>query len=176
MDSQVLGFRHFCPASIFNCHPVAPGRFFIGILLPRFAIIFQEKFLLSGMKKSFQDFITEARRSVGTISASEAKALVGDPGVQFIDVRDYSELVAMGRIPGAEHASRGMLEFLVDHQSPYHNKVFASGKKFVLYCMSGGRSLLAAHRMQEMGVENVCSLDGGMKAWLDVGGATESVE
>lgn len=128
------------------------------------------------MKKSFKDFMEEAARSVKTVSVNEAKVLVDNPEVQFIDVRDYSELIAMGRIPGAEHASRGMLEFLVDPQSPHHNRVFASGKQFVLYCMSGGRSLLAAHRMQEMGVENVLSLDGGMKAWLGAGGATEAVE
>ena len=125
--------------------------------------------------KSFRDFMTEAQRSVETIDVKEAISLIADPQVQFIDVRDRAELVAMGRIPGAEHASRGMLEFLVDPQSPYHNEVFSSGKQFVLYCMSGGRSLLAAHRMQEMGLENVCSLDGGMKAWLEVGGNTEEV-
>ena len=126
--------------------------------------------------KSFKDFMAEARRSVKTIDVNEAMSLTADSQVRFIDVRDYSELVAMGRIPGAEHASRGMLEFLVDPQSPYHNKLFSSDKQFVLYCMSGGRSLLAAHRMQEMGIENVRSLDGGMKAWLEAGGDTEEVE
>ncbi len=116
-----------------------------------------------------------AERSVETIDVKEAMSLAADPQVQFVDVRDYSELVAMGCIPGAEHASRGMIEFLVDPQSPYHNKIFSSGKRFVLYCMSGGRSLLAAHRMQEMGVESVCSLGGGLKAWLEAGGSTEEV-
>ena len=127
-------------------------------------------------RKSFKDFLAEAQKAVKTVEASGAVEMIGDPGVQFIDVRDRQELVAMGRIPGATHASRGMLEFLVDPESPYHNDVFAADKKFVLYCMSGGRSLLAAHRMKEMGVENVCSLSGGFKAWLEAGGETETVE
>ena len=126
-------------------------------------------------RKSFKDFMAEARRSVKVIDVNEARSLLDDPETQFIDVRDYPELEAIGCIPGAEHASRGMLEFLVDPQSPYHKKIFSSGKRFVLYCMSGGRSLLAAHRMQEMGMEKVCSLDGGMKAWLEAGGRTEEV-
>ncbi len=127
-------------------------------------------------RKSFKDFLAEAQNTVDVVEVSRAMGMVGDPGVQFIDVRDRQELVALGRIPGAEHASRGMLEFLVDPESPYHNEVFAADAKFVLYCMSGGRSLLAARRMQEMGVENVCSLSGGLKAWLEAGGETESVE
>ena len=127
-------------------------------------------------RKGFKDFMAEAQNSVNVIDVAEAIEMVDDPGVQFIDVRDRTELVAMGCIPGAVHASRGMLEFLVDPESPYHNKVFAADKKFVLYCMSGGRSLLAARRMQEMGIENVASLAGGLKAWLEVGGETELVE
>ena len=127
-------------------------------------------------KKSSKDFMAEAESSVDIIDVAKAMEKAGDSKVQFIDVRDRSELVAMGCITGAEHASRGMLEFLIDPQSPYHNKIFAEDKEFILYCMSGGRSLLAAHLMQEMGIENVHSLAGGLKSWLEAGGETESLE
>ena len=127
-------------------------------------------------RKSFKDYMAEAQRSVDVIDAAKAMEMAANPRVQFIDVRDRQELVATGCIPDAEHASRGMLEFLVDPESPYHNKIFAQDKEFVLYCMSGGRSTLAAHRMQEMGIERVHSLAGGLKAWLEAGGETQTVE
>ncbi len=126
--------------------------------------------------KSFKDFLTQAQAAVDVIEVGEAMKAAADPDVQFVDVRDLPELAALGKIPGAVHASRGMIEFLVDSESPYHNELFAGDKKFILYCMSGGRSLLAAHRMKEMGFDRVCSLSGGLKAWLEAGGETEAVE
>ena len=128
------------------------------------------------MRKSFKEYLAEAEAMVSSIEVSEAMEMAGAPGIQFIDVRDRQELVGMGCIPGATHASRGMIEFLVDPGSPYHNKIFAGDKKFVVYCMSGGRSALAAHRMKEMGIDKVCTLSGGLKAWLAAGGEVESVE
>ena len=128
------------------------------------------------IQKGFKDYMKEAQSTVNVVSVAKAMEMSKSPDVQFIDVRDWSELVANGRIPGAEHASRGMIEFLVDPESPYHKEVFASDKEFVLYCMSGGRSVLAASRMKEMGVEKVHSLEGGLRAWLEADGETESVE
>lgn len=127
-------------------------------------------------RKSFKDYMKEAQSTVNVVNVAEAMEMLKSPDVQFIDVRDWSELAAIGRIRGAEHASRGMIEFLVDPESPYHNDIFSSDKEFVLYCKSGGRSVLAASRMQEMGFEKVHSLEGGLKAWLEAGGETEAVE
>lgn len=127
------------------------------------------------IKKGVQQFMAEARSQVNTMEASEAKNFCNDASAQFIDVRDRHELIDSGKIAGAEHAARGMLEFLVDPDSPYHNKVFAQDKRFIVYCASGGRSFLAAQRMKEMGVSNVCVLLGGLKAWVMADGELEEV-
>ncbi len=95
--------------------------------------------------------------------------------VVFIDIRDLPELEQAGKIPGAIHASRGMLEFFADPESPYHKDVFVSGKKLLLYCASGGRSALAAQRLQEMGLNSVAHVGGGIKAWKDAGGPVQPV-
>ena len=130
----------------------------------------------TALKKGFKQFMQEANDQVESMPVSEAMKLVSDPKVQFLDVRDRSELIDSGKITGAEHASRGMLEFLIDPESPYHNKIFDQDKKFVVYCASGGRSALAAHRMQEMGVDNVCTLVGGLKTWVLEGGELEDFD
>ena len=118
----------------------------------------------------------DAEHAVDAVDVAQAMEMAQDRKIQFVDVRDYQELVAMGQIRGAAHASRGMLEFLVDPESPYYNKLFTDDKEYVVYCMSGGRSALAAHRMREMGFEKVHTLAGGLKAWLEAGGEIESVE
>ena len=69
---------------------------------------------------------------------------------------------AEGTVPGSYHAPRGMLEFWVDPDSPYHKKIFADqGKEFVLFCGAGWRSALAAKTLQDMGMGNVAHIDGG---------------
>lgn len=127
------------------------------------------------MKKGFKQLLQEANEQVITYTADEALALVNDESVVFLDVRDEPELARDGKVPGAVHASRGMLEFLVDPESPYHAPIFASGKKFLIYCASGGRSALAAQRLQEMGLNSVGHLGGGIKAWKEINGPIEAV-
>ncbi len=122
------------------------------------------------LKKGFGDWVAEALENIETIEVAEARQLHGKDDVQFIDVRDLNELTEGGTIPGAAHAPRGMLEFLADPDSPYHNKVFSQDKKFVLFCASGGRSSLAAWRLKEMGFDNICHLAGGFKGWRHAGG------
>jgi len=122
------------------------------------------------LKKGFGDWVAEALENIETIEVAEARQLHGRDDVQFIDVRDLNELAEGGTIPGAAHAPRGMLEFLADPDSPYHNKVFSQNKKFVLFCASGGRSSLAAWRLKEMGFDNICHLAGGFKGWRHAGG------
>ena len=127
------------------------------------------------LKKGFRQLLSEANQVVLTYTPTEAKILLSDESVVFVDVRDAPELELEGKIPGALHASRGMLEFLVDPESPFHIPLFASGKKFLFYCASGGRSALAAQRMQEMGLGAVASIVGGLKAWREAGLPVESV-
>ena len=128
------------------------------------------------MKVGFKQLIEEAEREIETLTVEEAKALLDDEGVQFVDLRDVRELWREGKIPGAIHAPRGMLEFWVDPDSPYFRDVFGSGKKFVFYCAAGWRSALATQQMKKMGLEPVCHIGGGFSDWKDAGGAVESVE
>lgn len=126
------------------------------------------------MSKGYKQLVAEASSAIETIPAATAVELLQAEEVIFIDVRDLPELERDGKIPGAVHASRGMLEFHADAESPYHKDVFASGKRLILYCASGGRSALAAQRLQEMGLHRVAHVGGGMKAWKEANGPVEA--
>jgi rhodanese-related sulfurtransferase len=119
--------------------------------------------------KGYKDLVAEATARIETVTAEQARAWFGDPGVVFVDIRDPRELQRDGMIPGAFHATRGMLEFWVDPASPYHKPVFASGKRFVFYCAGGMRSALATDTVKTMGLAPVCHIEGGFKAWKDAG-------
>lgn len=122
------------------------------------------------MKKGYKTLLAEANEVIVSYTPAEAQALLDDESVVFVDIRGLPELKREGLIPGAVHASRGMLEFLIDPESPYHDPVFASGNKFLLYCASGGRSALATRRIQEMGLHPVAHIEGGLQAWKEAGG------
>jgi rhodanese-related sulfurtransferase len=79
-----------------------------------------------------------------------------------------------GRIPGAFHCPRGMLEFWIDPKSPYHKPEFAEDKKFVFFCGGGWRSALAAQTAQRMGLRPVAHIAGGFGAWRKAGGPVEA--
>jgi rhodanese-related sulfurtransferase len=117
------------------------------------------------MKRGYKALLAEANAVVEALTPEDAKALLNDPDVVFVDLRDIRELSREGFIPGSFHAPRGMLEFWVDPESPYHKPIFASGKRFVFYCHSGWRSALATQAMQQMGLGRVCHLEGGLSAW-----------
>lgn len=125
------------------------------------------------LKKGCERLLAEANAVIETIGAEEAIALHGDPDMVIVDLRDDREREQNGSIPGAFHAPRGMLEFLVDPESPYHKEIFASGKRFVFHCGSGGRSALATKTVKDMGLAPVCHIDGGFKAWREAGGPVE---
>lgn len=119
--------------------------------------------------KGYKALIDEAMAEVKTLSPAEAHALLDDASVQFVDIRDVRELERAGMIPGAFHAPRGMLEFWVDPDSPYHKPVFAEAKTFVFYCAAGWRSALATKTVQDMGLAPVAHVDGGFEAWNKAG-------
>ena len=125
------------------------------------------------MVKSAKDLVAEATAAVDKLTAEEAKGLVGRDDVVFVDVRETRELENQGKVPGAVHAPRGLLEFHADPESPYHKPELASGKRLVVYCASGGRSALAAKTLKDMGIGNVANLMGGFTAWRDSGGEIE---
>jgi rhodanese-related sulfurtransferase len=120
--------------------------------------------------KGVRELCAEAEAEIETIEPAEAVRLLDDPNAQLIDIRDIRELERDGIIPGAYHAPRGMLEFWVDPQSPYHRELFASGKKFVFFCAGGLRSALATQAVQRMGLAPVAHIRGGFAAWKAAGG------
>ena len=119
--------------------------------------------------KGFKQLVDEAKSRITTISLDEARTRHGKEGVVFVDLRDVRELERDGVIPGAFHCPRGMLEFWIDPESPYHRDVFVKGKEFVFFCNGAWRSALAADVAQQMGVENVSEMDGGFTAWKNAG-------
>jgi rhodanese-related sulfurtransferase len=125
------------------------------------------------MVKRAAELVAEANAAVATLEVEQAKGLVGKDDVLFVDVREGGELAVQGKIPGAIHAPRGMLEFYADPSTPYHKPELASGKRLVVYCASGGRAALAAKTLKDMGIANVANLLGGFTAWQQQGGAIE---
>ena len=120
------------------------------------------------MALGYKDMLAEAESQVASVDVDEAAGLLGDADVVLVDIRDVRELEREGLIGGARHAPRGMLEFWIDPESPYHKPWFAEDKTFVFYCASGWRSLLAAEVAQRMGLKTA-SLRGGFSAWKAAG-------
>jgi rhodanese-related sulfurtransferase len=121
--------------------------------------------------RGFRQLVDDAMTRIRTITVEEAAAKIDDPSVMVVDLRDPRELERDGMIPGATHATRGMLEFWVDPESPYYKPVFGEGKELVLYCGGGWRSALAADTLQTMGFTSaeVCHIEGGFGAWKAAG-------
>jgi rhodanese-related sulfurtransferase len=120
--------------------------------------------------KTVKSMVDEAMADITTYSVEQARDLHGRDDVQFIDIRDVRELDREGVIPGAFHAPRGMLEFWVDPESPYHKPLFARPHtRYVLFCAAGWRSALATKTLQEMGLESVAHIEGGFSAWKESG-------
>ena len=120
--------------------------------------------------RSAQSLVEAAAAAITGIEAPDAIALMGNASVQLVDIRDPRELARDGRIPGAFHCPRGMLEFWIDPASPYHKPVFAEDKRFVFFCGSGWRSALATKAAQDMGLAPVAHIRGGITAWIAAGG------
>jgi rhodanese-related sulfurtransferase len=124
------------------------------------------------MPLTVKDMLAAANAAVPRISAAEAKALAGTPGVLLLDVRDAAEVQAAGKAKGALHVSRGLLEFRADPDSPLHDAAFDRAKTIIAYCASGGRSALAGKTLKDMGYADVRNL-GGFKDWVEAGGEIE---
>ena len=120
-------------------------------------------------KIGYMDLVEAAEARVQTISAAEAIDRLGADDVVFVDLRDIRELKREGGIPDAFHCPRGLLEFWIDPESPYHHAVFAEPKEFIFFCNLGWRSALAADIAQQMGLKT-CHIGGGFEAWKANGG------
>ena len=124
----------------------------------------------------FKEMLKQAEAEVETVPAAEAVTLQSRNDTVLIDLRDPREREREGVIPGAFSCTRGMLEFWIDPESPYHKKVFAEDKRFVFFCAGGMRSALAAQTAQQMGLKPVAHIEGGFKAWREAGGAVEKLQ
>jgi len=126
--------------------------------------------------KGFRALVDEAMAQITTYSVEQVQARLSDPKLQIVDIRDIRELDA-GTLPDAFHAPRGMLEFWVDPESPYHKKIFNDdSREFVLFCGAGWRSALATRALQDMGMRNVAHIDGGYAEWVKSGAPTVTLE
>ncbi len=124
----------------------------------------------------YKELMAEAEAEIVHVTAADVIAMLGREDVVIVDIRDPRELQKEGRIPGSFHAPRGMLEFWVDPESPYHRPIFAEDKTFVIHCAGGWRSMLATQVLQRMGLKPVMNLLGGFGAWKEAGGPVEKVE
>ncbi|MDC1407287.1 rhodanese-like domain-containing protein [Candidatus Puniceispirillum sp.] len=115
--------------------------------------------------KTVKMLVAEAKEQTNSISPADAHDRQQSGDAILIDIRDIRELQRDGRIEGAFHAPRGMLEFWADPDSPYHKEIFATKGELVLFCASSWRSALAAKTLQDMGFSNIRDMNGGFTAW-----------
>ncbi len=124
------------------------------------------------MATSVKQMLEAANAAVPKISPDKAREMIAKGNALVVDVRDGPEVQASGKVAGAVHVSRGMLEFRADPDLPSHDKNFSKDKDIIVYCASGGRSALAGKMLKDLGYERVYNL-GGFKDWADAGGAVE---
>ncbi|MBK9081993.1 MAG: rhodanese-like domain-containing protein [Rhizobiales bacterium] len=124
----------------------------------------------------YKQMLEDANRAIETIPVDRAIGLVGRDDVVLVDLRDPRELEREGRMPGAFHCPRGMLEFWIDPESPYAKPQFQQDKTFVFFCAGGWRSALAAATAAKMGLKPVAHIEGGFSAWKKAGGPVEAYE
>ncbi len=119
------------------------------------------------------ELVEEANDIVTMIPAADAAKLVGMDGVTFVDLREPEEIAASGKVAGAVHVPRGLLEFKADPSSPLHDPALDENAELILYCGTGGRSALAARTMIGMGFEKVSHVKGGFAALAEAGARTD---
>ncbi len=126
--------------------------------------------------KGIKALLDEANAVVSSVSIEQAQAMMDSDDHVLIDLRDIRELKRSGKIPGAFSCPRGMLEFWIDPESPYHKDIFDQDKTYVFYCASAWRSALSAKTAIEMGLKPVVHIEGGFTAWAKSGAPIEEVE
>lgn len=112
-----------------------------------------------------KDMVAEAKTRIKSLSPAQAHSMAEDGRALLVDIRDIRELQRTGRVPGAFHAPRGMIEFWIDPASPYHRPELTTDKTLILFCASAWRSALTADTLQDMGIEAVAEIEGGFSAW-----------
>lgn len=121
------------------------------------------------LQLSSAEMVAKARARITEIETEALIALVDDPDVVIVDIRDIRERQRSGFIPGSFHAPRGMIEFWIDPDSPYFKEIFAQDKQFVFHCASGWRSAITTATLQDMGFA-AAHLKDGFSSWEKSGG------
>jgi len=116
--------------------------------------------------------LAEANAAVPRLDPAAVRDRMSSGNILIVDVRDGPELASGGKLKGAVHVSRGMLEFRADPESPYHDPAFQRGKTVLVYCASGGRSALSGKTLKDLGYQSVFNA-GGFKELADAGLETE---
>ena len=124
------------------------------------------------MPTTVKQMLEAANAAVPRVTPAQAREMMAKGDTLVVDVRDASEVAASGKVAGAVHVSRGMLEFRADPELPSHDKNFAKDKTVILYCGSGGRSALSGKLLKDLGYEHVYNL-GAFKDWAESGGAID---
>jgi rhodanese-related sulfurtransferase len=124
------------------------------------------------MVLNVKQMMDAANAAVPRVTPEQVREMVAKGNTLIVDVRDAPEVEKTGKVAGAVHVSRGMLEFRADPETPYHDKNFSKDKNIIVYCASGGRSALSGKVLKDMGYANVFNL-GGFKGWADSGGAID---
>jgi rhodanese-related sulfurtransferase len=124
------------------------------------------------MPSSIREMLAEANAAVPRLDPGEVRTRMNSGDVLIVDVRDAPELASGGKLKGAVHVSRGMLEFRADPESPYYNPAFQKDKTVLVYCASGGRSALSGKLLKDFGYQSVYNA-GGFKELADAGLETE---
>lgn len=124
------------------------------------------------MATNVKQMMEAANAAVTKVTPAQARDIMATGNTLVVDVRDAPEVEKSGKIAGAVHVSRGMLEFRADHESPYYDKNFVKNKTVILYCASGGRSALSGKVLKDMGYAQVYNL-GAFKDWVESGGAVD---
>lgn len=124
------------------------------------------------MATNVKQMMEAANAAVPKITPAQAREMIAKGDTLVVDVRDGTEVAASGKVKGAVHVSRGMLEFRADPDLPSHDKNFDKAKTVILYCASGGRSALSGKVLKDMGYDKVYNL-GAFKDWAESGGAVE---
>jgi rhodanese-related sulfurtransferase len=124
------------------------------------------------MTTSVKQMLEAANAAVPRITPAQARDMMAKGNTLVVDVRDAPEVAQSGKVAGAVHVSRGMLEFRADPELPSHDKAFDKGKTVIVYCASGGRSALAGKLLKDLGYATVYNL-GGFKDWAESGGAID---
>jgi rhodanese-related sulfurtransferase len=124
------------------------------------------------MALGVKQMMEAANAAVPKITPTEAREKIAKGNTLVLDVRDGTEVQASGKVAGAVHVSRGLLEFRADPEAPTHDKNFTKDKTILIYCASGGRAALAGKLLKDMGYAEVYNI-GGFKDWAESGGAVE---